>query len=237
MNARLILAATAALSTLLLSGVASAQPPKDVPIEAGAGGAAPKAPENAIELKVGFDYAQAFGGLGKSLPSLADLGTAGGELQLGVGYRLNPNLMLGIYGTGDQFGRGANVSSSASLYSATAGLEANWHFLPNQVWDPFIGLGSGWRGYWVGTDQGTTSLHGWQILRLDIGVDYRMADAVSMAPVIGADLTTFFGQQIAGQSTFYNVGTPEVNTFIYAGLLGRFDIPTGASSSARTASR
>jgi Outer membrane protein beta-barrel domain len=236
MNTRVVLATMAAASTLLVSGLAGAQP-KDVPREAGYGVAVPKAPENALELKVGFDYSQGFGGLGKSLPTLTDLGTAGGELQLGVGYRLNPDLMLGVYGTADEFGRGSNVNSSASLYSATAGIEANWHFLPNELWDPFVGIGTGWRGYWVGVNQGTTSLHGWQIARLDLGIDYRMAEAVSMAPVIGIDLTTFFGQQLPGQTTFYNVGTPEVNTFIYAGLLGRFDIPTGGSSSARTASR
>jgi Outer membrane protein beta-barrel domain len=236
MKRRGILAVTAALSTLLVSGLANAQP-KDSPREAGYGVGAPKAPENALELKVGFDYTQGFGGIGKTLPNLSDLGTAGGEIQLGVGYRLNPDLMLGIYGTADQFGRGTNVDPTASLYSATAGLEANWHFLPNQLWDPFVGLGTGWRGYWVGVDRGTTSLHGWQIARFDIGIDYRMTEAVSMAPVIGVDLTTFFGQQAAGQTAFYNVGTPEVNTFIYAGLLGRFDIPTGASNGARTASR
>jgi hypothetical protein len=236
MKTRLILAGAAGFTTLLLSTIAGAQP-KDVPLEAGAGVGVPKAPSNALELKIGMDYSQGFGGIGSGISNLTDLGTAGGAINLGLGYRLDPHLMLGIYGSGAEFGRGSNVDSSANLFTATAGLEANWHFLPQKEWDPFVGLGTGWRGYWISTTPGTASLQGWQIARLDLGVDYRMADYVSIAPVIGADLSMFFTSENVGQSSYYSLSAPNLDTFVYAGLLGRFDIGLGPSSRVQTAAR
>jgi hypothetical protein len=237
MKLSLILAGIAGLSAMLAVADARAQP-TDVPSESVAGGkVSPRAPSDAVELKVGFDYAQAFGGIGTGLPSLSDLGYAGGGFQVGVGYRLDPHLMIGVYGSADQFSHGRSVDTSASLYSATGGIEVNWHLMPREEWDPYLGLGTGWRGYWVGMDRGTTSLNGWQIARADLGVDIRFSQGVAIAPVMGIDLSTFFTQELAGQTGFYNVGTPELNTFVYAGILGRFDIPSGASPSGRTAQR
>jgi hypothetical protein len=34
-----------------------------------------------------------------------------------------------------------------------------------------------------------------------------------------------------------NIQSPNVNTFLFAGIQGRFDIPTGSDSSSRVASR
>src|SRR5207237_4036085 len=132
-------------------------------------------------------------------PSFTDLAQAGGRLQVGVGYRLMPQLTLGVYGSGAMFGRGDSVDSSSKLYTASAGVQADWHFLPSgSELDPWVSLGTGWRGYWVNADQGTTSLHGLELAKLQVGVDYRIAPAVAIAPVIGADLSTFLTQENAG---------------------------------------
>ena len=73
---------------------------------------APASPaDNAFEVSFGLGYAQGFGDIGAGLPSLTDQSSAGGELQLGLGWRINPHFMVGVYGTGNftSFGKGGRL--------------------------------------------------------------------------------------------------------------------------------
>jgi hypothetical protein len=65
-----------------------------------------------------------------------------------------------------------------------------------------------------------------EIAKLQVGLDYRIDQAVSIGPVVGADLSTFFTQSTPGSNGFSNISSPQVNTFVFAGLMGRFDVPT-----------
>jgi hypothetical protein len=234
MNAKWMAATAATMGTLTLAGVASAQTKDQSDTTESAERLAPAT--HAIELTVGTGYQQAFGKIASAQPSLTDIAQAGGGLQVGVGYRLIPQLTLGVYGSGAMFGRGDSVDPSAKLYTAAAGIQADWHFIPGgSELDPWVSLGTGWRGYWVNADQGTTSLHGLELAKLQVGLDYRLAPSVAVAPVLGADLSTFLTQENAGASGFSNVSSPNVNTFVFAGVLGRFDVPTEAR--AKVASR
>jgi hypothetical protein len=236
MNRKWMTFATAFVGTTMFAGVAGAQEPAASPgrDEARTADASRDLPaaKDAVELTIGTGYAQGFGDVASNHASLQDLGTAGGAVQLGVGYRLIPQLTLGVYGSGSMFGRGNDVDGSAKLYSATAGVQGDWHFIPKgSEWDPWVSLGTGWRGYWVDTDQGTTSLQGWQIAKLQVGVDYRIAPAVSISPVIGADLSAFFAESTPQSNGYANLSSPTVNAFVFGGVLGRFDIPTRGGSS------
>jgi hypothetical protein len=231
MNRNWISAAIVAASSVV-TGVASAQesaPPSDAS-EQRARSLEPAT--HAVELTIGTGYAQGFGNVGAGQPTLTDMGTAGGALQLGVGYRLIPQLTLAVYGSGAVFGRGDQVDTSAKLYTAAAGVQADWHFLPaRSEFDPWVSLGSGWRGYWNSMDQGTASFQGIELAKAQVGVDYRVTSAVSISPVIGADMSVFLTQQAAGEGAWHNVSNPNVNTFLFGGLLGRFDVPTESRSS------
>jgi len=192
---------------------------------------------HALELTVGTGYEQGFGKFASGQPSLSDVGNAGGAVQIGVGYRLLPQLTLGVYGSGAEFGRGGQVDSSASLYSAAAGVQADWHFLPGESeFDPWISLGSGWRGYWIDENAGKTSIQGMELAKLQVGLDYRLDRAIAISPVVGADISTFFTQSTPESSGFHNLASPQVNTFFFAGLMGRFDLAT-ASEHNHVASR
>ena len=193
---------------------------------------------NALELTIGTGYAQGFGDIGANRPNLTDVGQPGGAVQVGVGYRMIPELTLGIYGAGSMFSRGDQVDNSTNLYSAAAGAQADWHFLPSgHEFDPWVSLGTGWRGYWIHGDQGTTSLQGLELAKLQLGVDYRVARAVAVSPVIGADLSMFLSESPPASQSFSNITDPKVNTFVFAGLMGRFDIPVGSESSSQVAAR
>jgi hypothetical protein len=235
MNIKWTAASAVMVGTLVVGGVANAQE-KD---EAQSGGHGELAPvKNALELTVGTGYMQGFGKVDASQPSLTDVAQAGGGVQVGVGYRVIPQLTLGGYGSWGAFGRGEAVDSSTNIYTATAGFEADWHILPgHSVLDPWVSLGSGWRGYWLSSSQGTTSLQGVEIAKLQVGLDYRIDKAVALGPVFGVDVNTFFTQSTPELSTFTNISNPHANTFLFAGLQGRFDIPTGSASGTKVASR
>jgi hypothetical protein len=234
MNSKTISIVLVALGSSTVAGVASAQEPDQV----SRAGDQHLAPANkAVELTISTGYEQGLGNLVSGQPSLTDLGQAGGAVELGVGFRVVPQLTLGVYGSGGMFSRGDAVDGSTNLYTATAGLKADWHFLPAyQLLDPWISLGTGWRGYWVNDSQGTSSTQGWEIARLQVGLDYRVDQAIAIGPVLGADVSTFFTQAVPTSDGFQKISSPQASTFLFAGIEGRFDIPT-ASSDSRVASR
>ena len=93
-------------------------------------------------------------------------------------------------------------------------MQANYHFLPDNEWDPWVGLDTGWRGYWVKHATGTDSRHGLDIARLQAGVDYRVSPEFALSPYVGAGLTTFLTQELAAEQSFSNVRSPDVNIYV-----------------------
>jgi hypothetical protein len=223
-----------AIASLPLAGIAAAQSTEQAATSSSRELAPPT---HAVEIAVAAGYAQGFGKVASGAPSLTDVGNAGGALELGVGYRLLPELALGIYGSGAMFGRGDSVDSSANLYAATAGVQADWHFVPAAyAFDPWVSLGTGWRGYWIHADQGDISRQGLELAKLRVGVDYRIASSVAVSPVLGADLSMFLSESAPGSGGFKSISSPNVNTFVFGGVQGRFDIG-GAAAGARLAAR
>ncbi len=192
------------------------------------------APNNAFELTLGGGYAQGWGGIGSGQRDLTDLTSGGGELQLGLGWRIDPRFMVGVYGTGGYYAT-RTATSGANIWTATAGVQGNYHFMPMNEWDPWIGLSSGWRGMWI-HDIGTDSWHGLDVAKLTAGVDYRVSSQFAISPYASAGLTTFLTQKFAGQSEFSNVHSPDVNVWLAAGIQGRFDIGGGSSHGTQLAS-
>jgi hypothetical protein len=235
MNTKKMAAVAAVISTIVVTGVANAEEKDQAQSESKQSLAAPK---NSVELTIGTGYTQGFGQVGSGQPSLTDLGTAGGSIQGGVGYRISPEIALGVYGSWGMFGRGDKADPTGNLYTATAGGEVIYHIIPKRSeFDPWMSLGTGWRGYWMTGDVGTTSMHGWEIAKLQVGVDYRVDKYVAVGPVVGADITTFFTQSTPQTGSFQNIDSPKVDTFLFAGLQGRFDIPTSSDKSSQVAKR
>jgi hypothetical protein len=189
------------------------------------------APVNALEMTLGMVYEQPFGRIAPS-QTLSDNSSGGGGVHLGLGYRLAPEFSLGLYGTGAMFSRSDAADPTTHAYTASAGIEAGWHFLPalHRV-DPWISLGSGWRGYWMNQSAGNTAAQGWEIAKLQGGVDFRVDRGLALGPVVGADITTFFAESTPAAPVFSSVTNPWANTFFFAGLQGRFDVQTSVAKS------
>ena len=177
------------------------------------------APSNAFELMLGFGYEQGFGTIGDSQPKVNDLISAGGEIQLGLGWRINPRSTVGIWASGGKNGT-QDLAAGGSAYTAGAGIESNYHFLPENDWDPWIGLAFGYRGLWVTTDQ-TSS---WQGIgsRLSLGVDFRVSRELAVGPYIAAGTNIYFHEDTPNSSS--GIDRRKLTLWVGAGLQARFDL-------------
>jgi hypothetical protein len=184
----------------------------------------PPAPANAWELTLGNGYSQGFGSADGAL-GLRDYAKGGFSTQLGFGYRFDPNLMLGIYVEGANYFESGAARDDTDTYGAAAGIQANWHFAPFATFDPWVGLGGGYRGYWLDKpNAGTTAVYGLDLVRVRFGVDYRTSSWMSMGPMVGASLTTFLVKDPDFASDVETVEDREISTFVFVGFQGRFEI-------------
>ena len=191
--------------------------------------------DEAVEITLATGYAQAFGQVSTGLPNLTEIGLAGWSMQLGVGYRLTPQLAFGIYG-GGALSKQTQLDAT-NLYSALSAFKVDWHFLPaSHEVDPWISLGSGWRGYWIEQNQGATSLQGFDFAKLQAGFDYRAERRAALGPVVGLDFSRFVWQAGPGAQGYEKTSQPRVNTFVFVGVMGRLDIPRDARERQRVAS-
>src|SRR5689334_17992970 len=84
--------------------------------------------DHAAEITLATGYAQGFGQVSSGQPNLTEIGIAGWSLQLGVGYRVLPQLALAVFGSGAVY-EGTDIDPP-SLYSGTAGIKLDWHLIP-----------------------------------------------------------------------------------------------------------
>lgn len=180
------------------------------------------APSNALELKVGDGYTQGFGNLapGRGLPSV--LG-AGNGVNADLDYRLTPEWSIGVEGEYQSF----TPEQNDKVQGAALNFGATYHFSPVLRGDPWLRIGTGYRWLWEYDPLGLSGLwvdrHGIDAATAKLGYDVRVSEDLAIAPVIGADVTTFIWEQASNDGT-HALPSAQVASFIYAGLQGRFDI-------------
>lgn len=183
------------------------------------------APKDALELTWSQGYGQGFGRGAFEHESLGDLGRGGYSIELGIGYRIDPRFMVGFYVEGAHYRDGSSVPDDATPYSGSFGVQAEYHLLPYSRIDPWVGVGTGLRGYVVDrADPGTEVLLGYDIARLRIGADYKLTPSVAIGPVIGATLTRFGGYDSSESQGLQDIEERGFSTFAFAGIQGRFDL-------------
>jgi hypothetical protein len=212
----------ASSAALLIPAVALAQPEA---YEAETGNHDVAAPRNAFEIGVVTGYAQGGGKLGGAAGSLEDISGPGGSVEVDLGYRILPELGIGAYGTYARFANGDSISSSTDVLGASAGVQATWHFRPERSVDPWLSLGTGWKGLWLNPASGkVTSLQGLDLARLQLGVDYRVSKDMAIAPVVGGTLSMFLAEDSAMTTDLTEIHDKKVNVTGFVGLAGRFDL-------------
>lgn len=224
----------AAVLMMIVPAAAGAQPePADT---VGWGHAVAAVPDRTFEIAVGTGYAQGGGKLGGTLGNLEDLAGPGAAVEVDVGYRIVPQLTVGVYGTLAKSQHGDRIDSNTGVLGATAGAQAAWHFRPHVSIDPWVSLGAGWRALWLDPDAGkVTSLQGLDVARLQLGVDYRITKEIAIAPVIGGSLSMFVSQDSPMTTGYTEIADRKVNVTGFVGLSGRFDFV--ATDRSRAAAR
>jgi hypothetical protein len=183
------------------------------------------APANTLELAIGTGYAQGAGPVAGGMQHLEDLTGPGGAVEFDALYRINPTFAVGAYGTLSTYQHGDSIDGNTDVLGATAGIQGVAHLRPSQSVDPWVSLGTGWRGLWLDPDQGKrTSLQGLELARVQLGVDYRLNDEVAIAPVIGGSLNMFVSQDSPMTDGYSELQDKKVNFIAFAGLAGRFDL-------------
>jgi hypothetical protein len=186
-------------------------------------------PSNALEIAVGTGYSQGAGPIAGGMANhLEDLTGPGGAVELDLGYRINPMLSIGGFGTLAKYATGTVADDGQDNYSATAGIQAIAHIRPDRSVDPWLSLGTGWKGLWISPEEGkTTSLQGLELARLQLGIDYRITRDVAIAPVIGGSLDMFLQESSPMTSGYTDLQTKKANFTGFAGVAGRFDVAGG----------
>ena len=184
------------------------------------------APTNALELGVATGYTQGVGPIaGGTMQHLEDVSRAGGAVEVDASYRINPMFAVGLYSSFSQYAAGNQIGSETDVYGATGGVQGTMHLRAERSVDPWLSLGTGWRGLWLSPASGkNTSLQGLELARLQIGADYRVSERVSITPVIGGSVNMFLGEDSPMTTKLTELDDKKVNFIGFAGLAGRFDL-------------
>jgi len=176
-----------------------------------------------LEIALGGGYTQGAGGAG-SAGELEDLTGAGGTAEVQLGLRVTPTFSIAGYGTLARFQAGEAVIRGGRVHAATAGLQATWHGRESRSIDPWISVGAGWRGLWLSPkDAASSSAHGVELLRVQLGVDYRISPSVAVTPVVGVSASVFLVEHGA-MPELSSIADKKLNLYGFTGLLGRFDL-------------
>jgi hypothetical protein len=194
----------------------------------------PPAPSRTLELKLNAGYTQGFGSIapGSSISGMAGPGLG---IDIDADYRANPNWSLGLQGEYQEFvSNRAGSNRSAGARGIAGNVGATYHGKPEARGDPWIRLGTGYRGLWHVSAIGepTTLTHGFELAKASVGYDLRVSSQVALAPQVGADLNLFVWRLQSGANA--QLSSPQVGTFVFAGLQGRFDTQSPRSSQTRT---
>lgn len=156
-------------------------------------------------------------------------------LQLDVGYRINGNWFAGAY---FQYGLTnvkvpecdqSGVSCSAS--DLRFGIEGQYHLMPANALDPWVGLGVGYEVYHssesAGGMEASGSTNGFEFLNATVGADYKLAPNLGVGPFLGLSLGEF------SNASFSSPGQPDqsgsiqdkaLHLALSFGLRGVFDV-------------
>lgn len=182
------------------------------------------APSGAFELQFNAGYIQPFGELSNTVDmgDFVDAGFTGGGA---LAWRLTPRYAVVGYG-----GFGHWVAddrlAGGGVFGGAGGLAASFHFLPHELVDPVLQLGAGYRLLFVapGDERDNHMLHGFQVLRADFVVDFRLTEDFALGPMLSADLNVLPWDLNTTTNDNSSIEDPRVNTFFFAGVAGRHDL-------------
>src|SRR5258708_5499325 len=83
---------------------------------------------NAFELGLAAGYTQGVGDGGDGVRSLRDSGGPGVSAEVDLGWRINPNWLVGVYGTAGWLSTGDSAGPAKNNWTPSAGIQGAYHF-------------------------------------------------------------------------------------------------------------
>jgi hypothetical protein len=174
-----------------------------------------------IELGIAAGYDRGAGPIGDAM-HFEDVAGAGAAFEFSPGYRIRPELAVGAYLAGAQYGA-ASVRNGNNAFSVSVGIRAAYHFRPAETADPWVSLGAGWRSMWLSSYQGDgPRLRGFDLAHLQVGLDYRVNQGFSIAPVIGVNLLWFISEATPMTNGYATMPDQSLSVTAFAGFAGHF---------------
>lgn len=184
-----------------------------------------RAPREAFELGLGTSYTQGFGNIAAAR-RLRDIAGGGIDLGLTLGYRSSPGVGLGLTTSYQQFRTAPSLRKGTDVRGAAMGVQASFHLAPFERVDPVLSLGTGYRFFWTAPPgpRNNVLTHGFELAKVSAGLDIRVSDSVALGPFLGGGLNYFVWQNPEGPQGNQKLQNRRVNSFVFAGLQGRFDL-------------
>jgi len=203
------------------TGAATPTAPSEGPAESGL----------SLGVRIGFglplgdaaEGAKLSDGVTGSVPFIFDIGYRG----LGV-----PNLYLGAFGTwGPAFYKDCPSGASCSSSVVRLGINARWHFLPQESLDPYAGLGFGYEFLNFSAEangrEANGSYKGFEFVEFQGGLDFKATPAFRVGPFVNlamgqystAEITSSTGTSVSGDIT-----KTALHMWLIFGARGQFDL-------------
>lgn len=168
------------------------------------------------ELSLSLGTSQAYGEVGQGQDNRNDLGAG---LDLELTRDLGSGLRGGLYGT---FAGHRAFAMEGQTFSGSLGLELSYTFATGAAYSPKITAGAGLHGNWVPHNGERETLLGFDVLRLQLGMQSAKVERYALSPVVGVTVATFRLQRHGSATSYEEVVDPGLTAFIFAGLKGDF---------------
>lgn len=165
---------------------------------------------------------------------MSDITTGQVPLFVEIGGKLTPNLFLGGY-LGIAFGGANGVAEDVCELADTcisvgtrAGGEIQYHFLPRELTNPWIGYGIGFESLvvaWELNDEdGSVGYSGVEYARLSAGVDFRLSRVFGLGPFVDFSVGEYLRYHLEGPGPDRDGSVDEgaAHTWLTLGVRGVF---------------
>ncbi|HWZ92632.1 MAG TPA: outer membrane beta-barrel protein [Polyangiaceae bacterium] len=167
------------------------------------------------------------GGVTVSGEKLSDSISGQVPIWLDAGYMVTPNILVGLYG---QYGfasvKNCDAGASCSAHDIRFGVQGQYHIMPDESVDPWLGVGFGYESLGVSESEGALSIDGsitgWEFLNLQGGVDFQVANAFTVGPFLSFSLDQFSSVKSGGNSA--DINNTALHEWITFGAKGTFGI-------------
>lgn len=185
--------------------------------------------QGGLELGARLGYGIALGKAAKDQP-MSDGLKGQIPIQIDVGYRINPNIYAGayfMYGIG-LLNKDKLNCDSCSGSDMRFGIQAQYHLMPAETFDPWIGLGI---GYEIASFSSSSALgdvksssKGMEFIHVQVGGDYKVSPNLAIGPFA----TFAIGQyssgtvEVGGNSKSDDIQDKELHQWLMLGVRGSF---------------